>query len=227
MLAFMEDEDAANGGEEYPQLKQLYAINFPTATIAQSAEASVRMSHGLPSVGMEKLRSASWRKNSAPTMLFKSAYAYGSVSFNTWRWRSFAAVPRSTASVMRERIEKVIAETGGFEPPRGFYPPNSLARSRFRPLSHVSKSYFLCRTSIKNRWSRVCQSCLCSLLNVSTHSTHVSFCRKLIIVRRFCTAWRLVNAETFHNIFMRMSKNIFIDLHFLLKKCILYPYTRQ
>jgi hypothetical protein len=30
------------------------------------------------------------------------------------------------------------AETGGFEPPREFYPPNRLAGGCFRPLSHVS-----------------------------------------------------------------------------------------
>ena len=32
----------------------------------------------------------------------------------------------------------ILAETGGFEPPKGFKTLNSLARSRFQPLSHVS-----------------------------------------------------------------------------------------
>jgi hypothetical protein len=35
-------------------------------------------------------------------------------------------------------MQKKMAERGGFEPPVRFYPYNSLANCRFRPLSHLS-----------------------------------------------------------------------------------------
>ena len=59
-----------------------------------------------------------------------------------FRQKNLSNPSRAARSAPRADLFKFafshLAETGGFEPPVQFYPDNTLAPCRFKPLSHVS-----------------------------------------------------------------------------------------
>jgi hypothetical protein len=96
---------------------------------------------------------------------------------------------RSTYTTAIRQSEILSAEARGFEPLKGFYPLNTLAPCRFRPLSHASTYIFSSAFGGLNQkivWLRVPGFLLKPVLRLGRRTRSATPPNLLVIIKDFC-----------------------------------------